>query len=212
MRDIVIIGGGGHAKVILSIIRKSTDYNIVGYTDIRDFENLPGCLFLGQDSVLEKIIQDNPRTCAVIGLGMLDRIQSQKRIQLYGFLNRLGYELLEIISPDATINEEVSIGNGTVVMDGVIVNTGVQVGCGVILNTNSSVDHDCNIGDFSHIAPGATICGSVNVGNNVFIGAGSVISQGITIAEDSIIGAGSVVINDIEVAGSYAGNPVRKIS
>ncbi len=212
MRDIVIIGGGGHAKVILSIIRKLKVFNVVGYTDKQELEDLPGCPFIGQDSILEKIIADNPQTCAVIGLGMLDSKQAHKRSQLYNHLNFLGYELPGLISPDAILNEDVSIGSGSVVMDGVIVNTGTEIGCGVILNTRSSIDHDCQIGDFSHIAPGSTICGSVITGKNVLIGAGSVVIQCLNISENSIVGAGSLVINDIELAGIYAGSPARKIS
>ena len=87
----------------------------------------------------------------------------------------------------------------------------VEIGHGVVCNTSSTIDHECIIGDFSFIAPGAVLCGNVKVGRSTFIGANAVIRQGIIIGNNVIIGAGTVVIRDIPDNSTVIGNPARKL-
>ena len=96
-------------------------------------------------------------------------------------------------------------------MDGVIINSSSIIGDFSIINTKTSIDHDCKIGDYVHIAPGVTISGGVKIGNNTFIGAGATIIQYKKIGKNTIIGAGSVVVNDLIESGTYAGIPARKV-
>jgi sugar O-acyltransferase (sialic acid O-acetyltransferase NeuD family) len=86
-----------------------------------------------------------------------------------------------------------------------------EIGNGVVCNTSCSIDHECIIGDFSFIAPGAVLCGNVTVGKNSFVGANAVVRQGITIGNNVIIGAGTVVIKDIPDNTTVIGNPARKL-
>ncbi len=209
MTDIVVIGGGGHAKVIISIIKKMNDFRIIGYTDPDNRGNILGVEYLGGDDLLRQVIKDHPFAAAVIGVGMLKNSDVRKRKQLFDLANSLGLKLPPIISPDAIVNEGVKIGDGTVVMDGAVINSGSEIGAGVILNTNCSVDHDCNISDFAHIAPGATLSGGVTVGENILVGAGATVIEYKSIADNVIIGAGSVVVEDTIESGTYFGNPAR---
>lgn len=211
MDNIIVIGSGGHAKVVVSIIRKTGKYNILGYTDIEDQGEVLGCPFIGNDNVLEQLIKDHPGASIVIGLGMLNSESAIKRKKIFDYVCSLGYNLPTIVSPDAIVNTQVSIGSGTVVMDGVVINSGTEIGKGVILNTRCSVDHDCTIGDFVHIAPGATLSGGVEMGENCFVGTGAVISEYKRIESNSTLGAGTVVVNDLTVPGIYVGIPSRKI-
>ena len=87
----------------------------------------------------------------------------------------------------------------------------VEIGRGVICNTSTSIDHECIIGDFTHIAPGAVLCGNVKVGRNTFIGANSVIRQGIIIGDNVTIGAGTVVVKDIPDGATVVGNPAKNL-
>ena len=207
--EIVLVGGGGHAKVIISIIKKMNDFRIIGYTDPDNRGHMLGAEYLGGDDLLRQVTRDHPSAIAVIGIGMIKNSDARKRKQLFDLAGSLGLKLSPIISPDAVINESVKIGDGTVVMDGVVVNSGSAIGSGVILNTNCSVDHDCKISSFVHIAPGATLSGGVTVGENALIGAGSTVIEYKSIADNVIIGAGSVVVEDIQEPGTYFGNPAR---
>jgi len=211
MIDIVVIGGGGHARVVISILKKLNDYNIIGYTDIKDRGELSGVSFLGCDDELKEIKKKFSECAAVIGVGMVSGDDASKRAEIFQLLKTLCYEVPPVISPDAIVNEDVEIGSGTVVMDGVVINSGTTIGKCAILNTRCSVDHDCEVKDFTHIGPGAILCGCVRVGRGVLVGAGSVISQNKSIGDNCIIGAGAVAAHNCVDSGTYVGVPASRI-
>ena len=105
----------------------------------------------------------------------------------------------------------VGIGNATVVMAGTVINPGARIGKGCIINTCSCVDHDCEVGDYVHIAVGSHLCGTVSVGNGTWIGAGATVSNNVSICSNCMIGAGSIVVKNIDLAGTYFGVPARSI-
>ena len=96
-------------------------------------------------------------------------------------------------------------------MEGAIVQPGVKIGAISIVNTKASIDHDCQIGDEVHIAPGCTLSGSVNVGNGCLIGTGVTVIEKIRIGKNCTIGAGAVVLADCEDNGTYVGVPAKKM-
>ncbi len=208
-KTIVVIGGGGHAKVLISVLKKMKEYRIVGYTDIIDKGEILGIGYLGDDFVLGRLASKDRAEYAALGIGKTEKPDCRKRM-LSG-LEKLGFQLPAIISPEAVVNENVVIGEASVVFDGVVVNSGSRIGGAVILNSNSTIEHDCTIGAFTHIAPGVTLSGEVEIGENSFVGAGSTIIHGTKIAANCIVGAGSVVIRDCRLSGTYVGNPARKI-
>ena len=207
MNRIIIVGGGGHAKVIISILKKLDCFNIFGYTDKIDNGRILGIKYLGNDDNLKFLFQEENVKNAVIGLGQIKN--SSKRKYIYKRLSIIGFNFPSIISPNCIVNEEIRIGKGTVVMDGVIINPGTIIGDFCIVNTNVSVDHDCIVSDFVHIATGGVLSGGVTVGDNVLIGAGATIIQSKNICSNSIIGAGSVVLNDCMKPGTYCGIPAK---
>jgi len=101
------------------------------------------------------------------------------------------------------------IGVGTIIGPGAVIQNGVKIGQHVIINTSASVDHDCVIESFVHIAPNSTLCGDVHIGKGTLIGAGSVVLPGIKIGSNCIIGAGSVVTRDIPDNSKAYGNPAK---
>lgn len=209
MEKIIIVGGGGHAKVLTHILKQLGSFEIVGYVDQYVKESIGlGIPYLGDDSQLYDIRNRYPHCSAVIGVGNIN--VSNQRARIKDKLEELGFKLPVIVSKTAIIADSVRLGNASFIADGAIVGTGTEVGQCVIVNTASSIDHDCVIEDFVHIAPGVTICGGVSVGKNSFVGAGAVVIQGIKIGTDCLIGAGSVVVDHCVEPGTYVGIPARK--
>jgi len=208
MKKIVILGGGGHAKVVASILKKLIAFEIVGYADKEDRGSLLGIPYLGSDEALVELKERCGQCAAVLGVGYLGN--SNLREQLVESFNTL-FLMPAVVSPQAVINEDVVVGDGTVVMDGVIVNSGTRIGKYVIINTRASIDHDCEVGDFVHIAPGAIVCGGVKVGAHSLVGAGAIVVQYKTIGERCMIGAGAVVVKDCIEPGTYVGVPAKKL-
>ena len=210
MTNIVVIGGGGHARVLLSILQKIPETNPLGYTALHDAGPLLGVPYLGTDEILAGLIGRIEHCAALIGLGNVHG--GTVRARLREFVERLGYVLPAVVSPDAVVCKNVTIGSGTVIMDGAVVNVGTVVGECSVLNTNCTVDHDCVIGDYVHIAPGATLSGGVHVGNNTLVGVGATVIQSITISNNCLIGAGATVVSNLDEPGTYIGIPARRIS
>ena len=208
MAEIVVLGGGGHAKVLIGLLKK-TDWTILGFTDADRHAPILGVPYLGVDTALSTVIAQHPRCSAIVGVGKVDT--SDIRERLARLLLTLGFACPVIVSPQAVVNEEVRLGAGTAVFDGVVVNSGTITGDHCILNTNSTVEHDCRLGTNVHVAPGAVICGGVKLGDRCMIGAGATVIQDVAVCAGSLIGAGSTVAGKINDPGVYAGNPARRI-
>ena len=208
MDSILVIGGGGHAKVLISVLKK-LGFEVKGYTDRQDKGTILGIPYLGKDDILRGKIGTAPRPKVAMGIGKVGIVGL--RAELQKEFEALGWEFPPILSPTATINEEVQVGFGTVVFDHVVINPGTFIGNTCIINTSCTVEHDCNIGHNVHIAPGATLSGGVKVGDNCLIGTGANVIQSISICADCLIGSGATVVSDIEVPGTYVGSPARMI-
>lgn len=206
---IFIIGGGGHAKVIISIIKKIPEFELLGYVDNNNYGDILGCKYIGNDEkfLTEKV--KNKNYLAVLGVGAITI--NKKREEIFNKYKKIGFNFPPIISPSSIINEDVEINEGTVIFDKVVINSGSKIGACSIINTASVVEHDCVIGDFAHICPGSIVSGGVKIGKHTFVGAGSVLKQYIEVTDECIIGSGSTVINDIKESGVYVGSPARKI-
>lgn len=199
MRKLAIIGASGHGKVVADIARKNGYREIVFLDDDEGVHECGGYLVIGNSSQAGQIDSD-----VIIGIGNAD---IRKRIQ-----ESVPWEkLVTLIHPDAVVAEDVVIGKGTVVMAGVVINPGARIGKGCIINTCSSVDHDCEVGDYVHIAVGSHLCGAVSVRSGTWIGAGATVSNNVSVCLDCMIGAGAVVVNDIQESGTYVGVPARRI-
>ena len=202
-KDVIIIGAGGHAKVIADIIDKSND-NIVGFID--DKEELQGKIIYKDKKVIGKTqdIVNYQNKYFIIAIGNNDvrkNIASKYKLNWY-----------TAIHPNSIIANEVSIEEGTTIMAGAIINTGTKIGKHCIINTNTSIDHDNIIENYVHISPGSTLAGTVHIKKSTWICSGVTIINNITIEENNVIGAGAVVIKDIlEKNGTYVGIPALKI-
>lgn len=199
MKKLVIIGASGQGKVIADIATKNDYSEIVFLDDDESIHECGGYPVIGNSSKAGRIDAD-----IIVGIGNAD---IRKRIQE----SVPEKKLVTLIHPDAVVAEDVAIGEGTVVMAGAVINPGARIGKGCIINTCSSVDHDCVVGDYVHIAVGSHLCGTVTVVNGTWIGAGATVSNNVSICSDCMIGAGAVIVNDIKESGTYVGVPARRI-
>jgi len=209
MDAIVVIGGGGHAKVVISILRKLNRFRILGYTDMQDHGVVLEVPYLGSDRELAALPEGSKGLSAVLAVGQVGL--GEKRYKLWNRLQSPALLFPLIISPAAVVNEGVAGGEGSVVMDGAVINSGATLGRGAIVNTNSTVEHDVILADWVHVAPGATISGGAVVGQFSMIGAGATVIEGIKIAARCMVGAGAVVVRDLTEPGVYVGSPARRI-
>ena len=206
-KKIVLIGGGGHCKVVISILKKLDNLEIVGIADNYKIGSLiSGVKVIGTDDDLKDIYKSGVHN-ALITVGSIKN--NTKRYKLFNMAKEIGYKFPVIISPEAIIDKSVRIDEGTVIMPGSIINIDSSIGNNCIINTGAIIEHDCKIGNHCHIAPGVHISGVINIGELSFVGIGTTIIQGIKIGKNVTIGAGSVVINDILDNVISAGNPAK---
>lgn len=202
MKKLVIIGAGGHGKVVADAAAKS-GYEEIVFLDDGNVAFAGKRPVVGTSKDYGKYLADSDFVVAIGSNTVRERIQNT--------LAQAGARIATIIHPDAIIGEDVVIGEGTVVMAGVVINSGSRIGKGVILNTCCSVDHDNGVGDFCHISVGTHLAGTVTVGKRTFVGIGSCVINNIEICDDCIIGAGAIVIKDIPESCTAVGNPAKPI-
>jgi sugar O-acyltransferase (sialic acid O-acetyltransferase NeuD family) len=201
-QQVIVIGAGGHGKVIADMIRSCGD-TVLGFLDdsLPPPETVCGIPVLGKTE--DYVNYPDAQFVIAIGNGFVRQRVAQR---LEGVKWYTAIHPSAVVSPMGT-----AIGEGTVVMAGAVINPCAVIGKHCIINTGSSVDHDNCIGDYTHISVGATLAGTVTVGNTVWVGAGAVVSNNISICDGCMIGAGAVVIRNIDKTGTYVGVPARKI-
>lgn len=206
---VILIGAGGHCKVIIDIIGSGEKYEIIGITDKDGIgTNLYGIPIVGTDDELFDIYKSGVKN-AFISLGALNNMEIRNKI--YYNLKSIGYKLPILIHQRATVSPYVKVGEGTCVMAGAVINSGTVIGRNSIINTSSVIEHDCVIGNNCHVSPKAGLAGGVSVGNNSHIGIGANVIQGVAIGDNVIVGAGAVVIDDIKSNVTVAGVPSKII-
>ena len=197
MKDIILLGIGGHAHSVVSSIELARKYNIVGFLDKKEMgDRCIGAYYvLGTDNDLERYYVDGVRN-AFVTIGFMGR--SDIRNRLYRKLKAIGYNIPNIIDISAIVAENVKFGEGVYVGKRAVINADAKIGKMCIINTGAIVEDNCQVGAFSHISVGSVLCGNVTVGSEAFIGANATIIQGINIGDNCIIGAGMTVRKNME--------------
>lgn len=197
MQKVVIIGKGGHAKSVVDTIERQGIYEVAGYivNEVSDKSDETDYPVIGSDDQMQQIYESGI-TNAVLGIGFLGK--GELREKLYKKLKNIGFSFPVICDESAIVSKNVIIGEGTFVGKNVVINTGSNVGKMCIINTGAIVEHDCKIGDFSHIAVSAVLCGGVQVGERTLIGANATIIQCRAVGTGCIVPAGEVVRKDMD--------------
>ena len=201
MEDILLVGYGGHARSVADCIERQKKYRIIGYTDVEVRSSK--YKYLGADSVLQDCFEQGIKNAAV-GIGYMGK--GTLRTRLYERLKDIGYTLPIIADPSAVISETAQIGEGVFIGKGAIVNAKAQIGKMAIINTMSLVEHECIVGDFTHVAVAAVLCGQTKVGKEAFIGANATLLECMDIPSNVIVPAGETIRRNyrMEVKKEYA--------
>lgn len=206
---VIMLGSGGHAKVLSDALR-AIGVSISGmvdpyFTESNEFwQKIP---VIGSDDDLLKIKSSG--ITLVNGVGCIPPNTTRKR--LYALYKSKGFQFFSVVHPSAILGSGLKLGEGVQLMSGVIVQADTRIGNNSIINTRSSIDHDCMIGSDVHIAPGVVISGGVSIGNDVHIGPGAIIVQGISIGQGAIVGAGTVVTKDVPEYHKLLGQSPRPL-
>lgn len=203
-KKVIIIGAGGHAKVIADIVIKNNDI-LLGFLDdnieigtyiIENYKvlgNIPKCIEYKNDDIE-----------FIIGIG--DNHTREKIADMYDL------KYYTAIHPNAIISIDVKIYEGTTIMAGSCINAGTCIGKHCIINTGAIVEHDNVLEDYVHISPNAVLAGNIKIGKYTHIGVGAIVRNNIIITKDCIIGAGAVVVKDINETGKvYVGLPAHEM-
>lgn len=206
---VIGLGAGGHAKVVIEILRLAGGCEIAGLLDSRQElwnTEVLGIPVIGDDSLLAKVY-DQGIGHAFVGLGSVGDTLPRRR--LYEKARGHGFQIVRALHPQAIIAPSVEIGHGPTIMAGAIINAAVRLGDNVIVNTGAIVEHDCVIGDHVHVATGARLASTVNVDEGAHIGLGASVRQCIRIGRRAIVGAGAVVVEDVPDDAVVVGVPAR---
>lgn len=206
MKKVVILGGGGHAKVVIELLRGMGEWAIVGCLDPRASTPIAGIPILGGDKLLPELSREGIRhACIAVG-------DNRIRTRLGSEAARHHFEWVTATGRNVTISPLATVGAGTVVMEGAVINADAQIGELAVINTGAIVEHDCHVGAGTHVAPGAILTGGVTLGSLAFVGAGATILPGLTVGAEAIIGAGAVVIRNVPAGETHAGIPAKQLS
>lgn len=205
--EIFLFGASGHAKVIIDAIERASSRIVFVFDDdaAKHGKSLMGYPIIGGRAELLRRLGEN-RT-GVVSIG-----DNRIRAEIAEWLVEQDCSLRLVVHPSAVVGRDVEMGDGTVVMAGVVINSGARVGRNVIVNTGSTIDHDCEVADGAHVGPGSHLCGHVSIGECSLVGAGTTIVPGVRVGATAVIGAGSVVLRDVADGARVAGNPCRVIA
>ncbi|GGG95833.1 acetyltransferase [Staphylococcus pragensis] len=202
MKKVILIGNGGHSKVIADIIKLSDDCKLCGYLD-QKFEHKEVSNGLIYDSIsnFKKYVKEYH---FFIAIG-----NNKIRKKIYETLNLPKEKYVTLIHPSVVIGSDVHIGHGTVVMGNAVINASTNIGNQCIINTLASVGHDININDFVHISPNSTLTGGSIINEGTQIGAGACLIPCIQIGKNCLVGAGATVVNNVPDNKLVVGSPAK---
>ena len=205
----VILGAGGHTRVLIDCLQFSADINLAGILDPNPAltgTSIYGIPVLGGDELLSQMSTHGVEYF-MIGVGGTGN--NHPRQKLFELASEQGLKPLTVQHPTAIVSANAIIGDGCQLLPGCIINAGARLGLNVIVNSGAIVEHDCTIGNHVHLATGAKLAGTVQVGSGAHIGAGATIRQCLVIGAEAIVGAGSVVVKDVPANQIVVGVPAK---
>jgi len=202
--NLCLLGYSGHGIVVAEALRL-LGYQQFSYAERKKQNRNPFQLYFAGFEAEERFPWHQFETFA-LGTG-----DNQLRAKLAEKVIAKGKNILTILHPQSLIGEQVEIGAGSFVARGACINPLVTIGSGVIVNTSAVIEHECQIHEYAHVAPSATLAGNVTVKRGAFIGANAVVKQGVTIGENAVVGAGAVILKHVPDSSTVVGNPGKSL-
>lgn len=204
-RPVVIVGAGGHGRVILDVLL-SAGREVLGFLD--DGPSMQGTEVRGAAVLggLERALDLARERGAAFVVGIGDNVVRGRVVRR---LQEWGLPIASAVHPGAIVAADARVGPGVVVMPGAVVNTGSVLGLAAVVNTRASLDHDNELMEGAHVMPGATLAGAVIVGRYATVGSGAVVLPGVRIGDNAYVGAGAVALEDVSAGAVVVGAPAR---
>lgn len=210
MKNLLVIGSSGHARVVVDIIHAMRSFQVVGLIDRyrRIGEAIMGYSILGAEEDLPIIVREYRVDGVAVAIGD-NSVRAAVARRVHELCPELQFATL--VHPKASVGGGAFLGEGTVMMAGAVVNSGARVGRHCILNTNSSLDHDSVLEDHASLAPQAMTGGACRIGEYSAIGMGAILVHGVQVGAHVVIGAGALVLKDIRPMVVAYGAPAREV-
>lgn len=204
MSGLLIVGAGGHGKVVADMARQIGKWERISFLDALypELKEVGNWQVVGSDADAPGLRGAYPELIVAIG-------DPRVRVKLIQSFQAEGFSIPVLIHPQASVSDGAAVGAGSVVFAQAVINYGARLGAGCIVNTSASVDHDCRLGIGVHICPGAHLSGEVTVGENSWIGVGASVVQQVAIGANTIVGAGAAVVKDLPAGVTAIGVPAR---
>lgn len=203
----IVIGAGGHARVVLDILlnrRPEMKLILLDADQSLWGSKVMGVDILGGDNLLPELFQRGASK-AIVALGATRGGGLRKR--LFDTYSAIGFTPVEVIHSTAVCSKWAELGHGVQVLASAVINAGARVGRNTIVNTGAIIEHDCRVEDHVHVATAARLCGGVRIGEMAHIGAGAVLREGVKVGPRAVVGAGAVVVRDVTESTVVAGCP-----
>lgn len=204
MNGLLILGGGGHGKVVADTAL------LLGWQNIAFLDDRAAVLKTTLGLPVVGILADLQEKAAEFGFAIVAIGNANLRLEWSDRCARAGLEVVSIVHPMAFVSKFATVGRGCAVFAQSAINAGAIVGTACIVNTGATVDHDCLLGDGVHICPGAHLAGDVRVGPRSWVGIGATVREGISIGRDARVGGGAVVVADVVDDSTVLGVPARQ--
>lgn len=206
MSSLLIIGAGGHGKVVAATARAVNGWREIAFADdaYPQLESLDDYPVVADFSSARSLGSAYPDVIVALG-------DNRLRSDLTAEFREAGFNPVTLVHPAAVVAESARIEMGSVVFAQAVVQPGARVGRAVIVNTAATVDHDCIIGNGVHLSPGVHLGGEVRVGDYSWLGVGAVTVNRVSIGQDVTVGAGSCVIGDLSDKVTAVGVPARPV-
>ena len=208
VKELVLIGGGEHARVVLDAARRGGQWTVTAYVDkvpIKSLEAL-GLSWLGDDTAAAQSLRD--RYC-IVGVGGMS--EPRRRQEIVRLFDACGVKWATVVHPSAVIAATAELGVGVAVFANAVVNPGAKIGAHSIINTGAIVEHDVELGPYVHAGPGAVIGGGAAIGEGVAIGLGARVRDHVRIGPGAMIGMGAVVVGSVRAHDTVVGVPARQL-
>lgn len=211
MTRVVLLGAGGHARVVIELLRAAGGFELDGALDPRRElwgTEVDGVPVLGGDELLPERREAGVTGAAVALGGARD---TSPRRRLYELVLSTGLRPVAAVHPAAIVSPSAIVGDGPTIMASAVVGAAARLGDNVLVNTGAIIEHDCVIAAHAHVATGARLAGGVSVGEGAHVGLGACVNEGVRIGAGATVGSGAVVVRDVQPGAVVAGVPARPL-